>query len=181
LLTAALLLAFAGGGAFGASFSSANPPSFSGASGTVSVGSTLYAKQGGALTLTVNTSSDTKCVDITGAHTARQTTSAGQSSWTFQFTAGAGDGLKTANITIGEGSNNNGCTTKVASSSASYVLDNTGPTVAPSSITPAANAAGWRSSNVSITWAANDSGSGVASGPTPATDSVLGNTAMIRT
>ena len=42
---------------------------FSG-TGTVSVGGTLYAKQGTALTLTVVTSNDTKCVAVTGAANA---------------------------------------------------------------------------------------------------------------
>jgi hypothetical protein len=176
LFTAALLLAIAGGGAFGASVSSA---SFSGGAGTVSVSDTLYAEEGGALTLTVNTANNTRCVDVTGAHTARQTSASARTSWTFSFTAGSGDGGKQVNITVGEGSNNNGCTTRTATANASYVLDNTGPTVTASSITPATNAAGWRNSNVSMTWSASDSGSGVASGPTPATDSQTANTSGV--
>ena len=52
---------------------------FTGGAGTVTVGGTLYAKQGAALTLTVVTSSDTKCVDVTGAATLpRQTSSHGE-------------------------------------------------------------------------------------------------------
>ena len=62
VVTAMLITAIVGiGGAVGSTVTGA---SFTGAAGTVSVGGTLYAKQGGALTLTVSTSSDTKCVDI---------------------------------------------------------------------------------------------------------------------
>src|SRR4051794_16230695 len=57
---------------------------FTGGAGTVSVGGTVYAKQGGALTLTVVTSSDTQCVAVTGAATLpRQTSSTAKSNWTF--------------------------------------------------------------------------------------------------
>ena len=82
LMTAVLLLAIAGSSAFGASVSSA---SLSGAAGTVNVGGTLYAETGGALSLTVNTGSNTRCVDVTGAHTARQTSTSAQTSWTFSL------------------------------------------------------------------------------------------------
>src|SRR2546421_9694168 len=41
--------------------STVSTATFSGGAGTVTVGGTLYAKNGGVLTLTVNTSSDTKC------------------------------------------------------------------------------------------------------------------------
>src|SRR5438067_8061017 len=46
--------------------SSVTSAAFSGGAGTVSVAGTLYAKNGGALTLAVTTSSDTQCVDIAG-------------------------------------------------------------------------------------------------------------------
>src|ERR671935_280853 len=75
--------------------SSVTSAAFSGGAGTVSVGGTLYAKQAAALTLTVTTSSDTKCVDVTGAFTGHQTSSTARSSWTFGFTAPAGDGVQT--------------------------------------------------------------------------------------
>ncbi len=58
--------------------SSVGSAAFSGGAGTVNVAGTLYAKSGGALTLTVSTSSDTKCVEITGAFAARQTRSHGE-------------------------------------------------------------------------------------------------------
>src|SRR5213078_2101676 len=104
--------------------------SFSGGAGTVSVGGTLYAKSGAVLTLTVATSTDTKCVEITGAHTARQTSATAKSSWTFAFTAGAGDGVKTVTAAASPNFNANNCTGQSQTPrSASYVLDNTGPQV----------------------------------------------------
>src|SRR5687768_11597504 len=60
---------------------------------------TVYAKQGTSLTLTVTTDSATKCVDVTGAVTARRTT--GSSPFTFSVTAGAGNGVQTATIRVG--------------------------------------------------------------------------------
>src|SRR5215212_8023964 len=66
--------------AFASTVSSA---AFTGGAGTASVGGTLYAKSGGALTLTVTTSSDTKCVDVSGAHVAQQTSTTAKSSWSF--------------------------------------------------------------------------------------------------
>src|SRR5438067_12789403 len=83
---------------------------FTGGAGTASVGGTLYAKNGGALTLTVNTSSDTKCVEVTGAFTARQTSSTAKSTWTFSFTAGAGDGAQAATAAASPNSNADNCT-----------------------------------------------------------------------
>ena len=150
---------------------------FSGGTGTVNVGGTLYAKNGGALTLTVTTPSDTKCVDVTGAHSGHQTSPTAKSTWTFSFTAGTGDGLQTVTSTAGTKENNPGtCNTNNGSGTASYVLDNTGPVV-PAAVSPAPNGAGWNYSDVSLAWTASDAGSGVASGPTPATDSVTANTA----
>jgi hypothetical protein len=69
--------------------------SLSGDAGTVLVGTALYAKQGGALTLSAITTSDTQCVQLTGAFTSRQTNSAGHATWTFALTAGFGDGVRT--------------------------------------------------------------------------------------
>src|SRR4051795_7682168 len=111
---------FASGGAVGSTVSSA---SFTGAAGTVSVGGTLYAKQGGALTLTVTTSSDTKCVDITGAFTAHQTSSTAKSSWSFSSTAGSGDGVQSVTAAASPNFNQNNfqCTGQSQSpQSASY-------------------------------------------------------------
>ena len=78
-------------------------------------------------------------------------------------------------VTAGEKLNNgNTCAQKVATATASYVLDNTGPVVSPTA-TPAPNAAGWNKSDVSVTWSATDAGSGVLSGPTPASASATAN------
>jgi hypothetical protein len=176
MMVTVVLAAIVATSAYGSTVSSA---SLTGGTGTVTVGGIVYAKQGGALSLTVTTSSDTKCVDVTGAFTAHQQSSTAKSSWTFSgFTAPAGDGAQSVNIVATPNFNaQNKCTGSSGSGSASYILDNTGPAVT-ASLAPASNAAGWNNSNqVGITWSANDgSGSGVASGPTPATDSRSGNT-----
>jgi hypothetical protein len=52
---------FAGAPALASTVTSA---SFTGGAGTVAVGGTLYARNGGALTLTVSTSADAQCVDV---------------------------------------------------------------------------------------------------------------------
>src|SRR4029079_13126151 len=59
-----------------------------------------------------------------------------------------------------------------------FMVDNTGPTVT-ASISPSANVSGWHNANVSIAWSATDAGSGVASGPTPATDSQTVDTGSV--
>ena len=160
----------------GALASTVSSAAFTGGSGTVSVSGTLYAKNSGALTLAVTTSSDTKCVEITGAHVARQTSSTAKSSWTFAFTAGSGDGLQTVTAAASPNFNANNCTGQSQNpQSGSYVLDNTGPSVT-AAVAPAPNLAGWNNSNVTITWSATDSGSGVGGGPSPATDSQTSNT-----
>ena len=91
-----------------------------------------------------------------------QTSSTAKTSWTFSFTAGAGDGVQT--VTAAASPNFNGqdnCTGQSQNpGSAAYILDNTGPTVS-AALSPAANAAGWNNSNVNITWSATDAGSGV--------------------
>jgi hypothetical protein len=161
---------------YGSTVSSA---SFSGGGGTVSVGGTLYAKNGGALALTVTTSSDTKCVQITGAHTAMQTSNTAKSSWTFTFTAGAGNGVQAVNAAASPSFNANNCTGQSQNPQpASYILDNAGPVVT-AALSPTPNAAGWNNSNVSVAWSASDAGSGVASGPTPATDSQTATTSGV--
>ena len=143
-------------------------------SGSGTVGGTLYARQGGALTLTVTTDSDARCVDV-GGFAAIQSTSGVKTSWTFTGAAPAGNGLVSYTVTAGEKLNNgNTCAQKVATATASYVLDNTGPVVSPTA-TPAPNAAGWNKSDVSVTWSATDAGSGVLGGPTPASASATAN------
>src|SRR3954462_4033522 len=178
-IAAAALFAIVGGGAFASTVSSA---AFSGASGTVSVGGTLYAKSGGALTLTVTTSSDTKCVELTGAHTAKQTSSTAKSTWTFSFTAGSGDGVQTVTAAASPNVNPQGnCTGQSQNpQNASYVLDNTGPIVS-GVLSPVPNGASWNNSDVTNTWSATDAASGVPSGggPNPATASVTANTSGV--
>src|SRR5689334_8326376 len=78
--------------AFGSTVAGA---SFGGGAGTVTVGGKLYAKSGGTLTLSVTTSSDTQCVDVTGALSGHQTSATAKTSWALPFTAGAGDGTQT--------------------------------------------------------------------------------------
>jgi hypothetical protein len=167
------------GAAMSAQASSVTTATFTGGAGTVSSGGTLYAKQGGALTLTVVTSSDTQCVAVSGAFIDQQTSSSPKANWTFTTTAGAGDGLQTVTAAASPNVNAQGkCTGQSTSRSASYTLDNTGPALTAAS-SPAANAAGWNKANVGITWTASDAGSGLGSGPTPATDTVTSDTAGV--
>lgn len=158
----------------------APPPSvtaaFSGGSGTANVGGTLYARQGGALTLTVNTSSDTQCIaGVPAGFSGATTSTTAQSTWTFTGTAGTGDGVKNFTLAASPGFNKNGaCTGTSASGPASYTLDNIGPVVT-AALTPAANAAGWNNSNVTVKWTATDAGSGVPAAQPFQTDSVSSN------
>jgi hypothetical protein len=169
--------AFIGGSAFA---SSVNSASFSGGAGTAVVGGTLYAKAGASLTLTVSTSSDTQCVDVSGAFTAHQESGAPKSSWTFPgLPAPTGNGPQTVTITAQPNVNGqHKCTGTSGTGSASYTLDNTAPSVT-GVVSPVPNGAGWNKSDATITWSASDGGSGVASGPTPATDSVTTETGSV--
>ncbi|MCU1575804.1 MAG: hypothetical protein JWP70_508, partial [Leifsonia sp.] len=152
---------------------------FTGGTGTVSSGGTLYAKQGGALTLTVITSNDTQCVDVAGAFTAHSESSTAKSNWTFTKTAGAGDGVQAVTVTASKNANGQGsCSSASQAMQALYTLDNTGPMVT-AALSPQPNAAGWNKATVGVTWSAIDAGSGVGSGPTPATDSVTADNAGI--
>jgi hypothetical protein len=154
-----------------ASASSVTSAVLTGGAGTVAVGGTLYAKSGGTVTLTVVTSNDTKCVEVKGAATLpRQTSSTAKTSWTFTTTAPTGDGAQAFTVAASPNFNANGCTGQTNSVQASYTLDNTGPVVT-AALTPTANAAGWNNNNVSLAWSATDAGSGMGSGPSPATDS----------
>ena len=158
-----------------ATASSVSSAVFTGGAGTVSVGGTLYAKQGAALTLTVVTSPDTKCVDVTGAATLpRQTTSTAKSSWTFNTTAPAGNGVQAFTVSASPSFNANNCSGQTNSTQASYTLDNTGP-VLSAALTPAANAAGWNNTDVSVAWTAIDAGSGVTATQPFKTETVSSN------
>jgi hypothetical protein len=168
-----MLLAMLGpvgtGSILAASVSSAT---FNGGPGTAVVGGTLFARKMQTVTLNVTTTSDTKCVAVSGAHSSTQKSNSGQSSWTFGFTTGNGDGLQSVQVQAFPNSQGNNCTGLGSSTvSASYTLDNTDPTLtAALSQTP--NSAGWNNADVAITWTATDSGSGIASGPSPAMASV---------
>ncbi|MBM7800514.1 hypothetical protein JOE57_003435 [Microlunatus panaciterrae] len=146
-----------------------------GGTGTATVGGTLYAKQGAAVTLTVNTSSDTECVDVAGAITGHQQSATPKSSWTFTTTAPAGNGAQAVTaIASVKFNSNNVCSGSSGSLQGSYTLDNTGPVVT-SALTPAANAAGWSNTDTTVKWTATDAGSGVTAAQPFKTDSVNAN------
>ncbi len=168
--------------AYAASVSSAV---FTGDASTVSVGGTLYAKKSATLTLTVTTSDSARCVDV-GTFATRQTSAAKKTSWTFTGTAPHTTTTETKSytVTVGEGSNNDGCRTHTAKTTAAYILDNQGPALLPSNtdktgVSPAPNAAGWNNSNVTITWSATDSGSSVNDDPSPKQDTVTANYSVV--
>jgi hypothetical protein len=164
-------------GAFGASITSA---AFTGGSGTVTVDGKLYVKQNQTVTLNVVTSSDARCVSLSGAHTAVQTSGTAKSSWTFgPYTAGSGDGTQTVTVTVGTDFNsNNVCTKQTATSNAGYILDNTGPVI-QGSRDPAANAALWNNADTTVHWSATDAGVGMTPGTTIPDTQVTGNTAGV--
>jgi hypothetical protein len=136
---------------------------FTGGAGTASVAGTLYAKNGGALTLTVTTSSDTQCVDVAGALSGHQQSSTATSSWTFHFTAGGGNGVQAVTVAVSSNFNEqqSKCTGNTASTQVSYTLDNTGP-VMTGALSPAPNAAGWNKADATVNFSCSDSGSGIA-------------------
>ncbi|WP_246319502.1 OmpL47-type beta-barrel domain-containing protein [Nocardioides kongjuensis] len=145
-----------------ASASSVSAAVFTGGSGTTSVNGTLYARQGGALTLTVTTSSDTKCVTVSGALSGMQVSDTARSSWTFAFAAGSGDGSRAVTAAASPGFNTprTNCTGASNSTQASYVVDNTGPTATPA-LTPVPNGAGWNATNTTVRWTVADAVGGV--------------------
>lgn len=164
--------------AFAASVTSAT---FTGGANTTKVDGTLYARSGATVTLTVVTSNDIVCMDVAGALTGHQTAAAGRTSWTFTSTASAGDGVRAVTGAATTKANNNGvCTGGGPGIQASYVVDNTGPTVV-ATLNPAANAAGWNKTDTTVTWTATDAGVGVASGPTPASSTETANGIVTRT
>lgn len=152
---------------------------FTGGAATASAGGVLYARQGGALTLTVGTSGDTQCVDVAGAHTDAQTSSFGKSSWTFTFVAAGGTGVQSVTVAARAGNPQGRCTGQSsATTTATYTLDNTAPELT-AALVPAP-IGDWNNSDVVLTWTATDvGGSGVAVAPTPATTSVTAETAGV--
>ena len=162
-----------------ASAASVTSAAFSGGAGTfTAAGGTVFAKEGAALTLTVNTDSQTKCLDLSGAVTARVL--GGGSPQHFPVTAGSGNGLQRVNIVVGNGNNANGCNGSVGHSTAEFILDNSAPT-ATATLGPVPNGAGWNKSDVTVTWTGSDGeGSGVSS-VTPATETVTADGTVTRT
>jgi len=156
--------------AYAASVSSAV---FTGGTGTVTVNGVLYAKGNAAVTLTVTTSSDTQCVDVAGALSGHQESTTPKTSWTFSKTASGGDGVQSVTATA-SGMSNGKCSGQSTSVQGSYKLDNTGPVITAAA-TPAANAAGWNNSDVTVRWTATDAGSGVAAAQPFQTNLVTSN------
>ena len=129
--------------------------SFSGGAGTASVNGTEYATSGASLTLTVVTDSATRCVTLTGAHTGTSTSPSGSDgsskTWTFGLTAANGaDGVRNTTVAAYDDA---GCSTLPTSTPASYMVDNTKPTIAAVA-TPAPNADGWNNTKVTVSFVA---------------------------
>jgi large repetitive protein len=131
-----------------------------------------YAKNGTALTLTVNTSNDTKSVKA-GA----QCTTANQTSWTFTSTAGSGNGTQTTTVIAYKDA---GCTGNNVTVSASYILDNIAPVISGTRV-PVANANGWNNTSVAVNFTCSDTNPVTTCGPNAtlstetANQSVTGN------
>jgi hypothetical protein len=151
-----------------------------GGAGTATVGGTVYAKSGGALTLTVVTASSARCVELSPAVAAQQTSVGAKTTWIFTWNSAAGlaDGAQTITATAGEGTNGSGkCATRTANQPVSYIVDNSAPTVTATKSPVGA----WSNTNVGVTWAAVDTGSGVLSGPTPPNATVSAEGVSTRT
>ena len=180
-LTTVLTPAAVGLSALPASATSVSPITVTGGSGTYTDTSVtpnrVYAKSGQFITFGVTTDATTACVIVTDAGGATVATNkTGATSLSFRVTAGPGNGTQTLTFTGYKGINNgNGnCNSTTATNTASYVLDNTGPTLTPV-LTPA-SVNGWNNSNTTVTWTAADPnadtatpGSGVPTQPTAST------------
>ncbi|MDP9219017.1 MAG: hypothetical protein M3P23_00570, partial [Actinomycetota bacterium] len=138
----------------------------------------VYARSTQIVTFNVTTDTTTACVIVTDAGgSVLATDKTGRTSLSFPITSGPGNGTQTLTFTGYKNVNNgNGtCSSTSATRTASYVLDNTGPTVTPV-LAPVPNAAGWNHQNTTVTWTAADPnadtstpGSGVPSQPTGST------------
>jgi large repetitive protein len=122
--------------------------------------SPTVAKSGAQLTLNVSTSNDTSCVEVFSVTTfiARQGLLTGTStSWTFNFSAGTGNGPQIVTVTAFKNYNSsqNTCTGQSNSMTATYNLDNTAPSISVSSRTPA-NSNGWNNTDVTVTYSCSD-------------------------
>ncbi|MDP9407467.1 MAG: hypothetical protein M3P95_06275, partial [Actinomycetota bacterium] len=140
--------------------------------------SPLFAKKDATVTFKATTSADTKCVEVKGAFAEIQKSDSAKSEWTFTTAAPAGDGEKAITVFASNNWSESGnpktvsCNGNTQSLQSKYLLDNTGPT-----LTATPNSDGWTNQSVSGTWTASDGtlGSGVKSGPTPATFSQTAN------
>ena len=163
VIVTAALLAVSVGAAF-------QPPAASAANdpiAPVAVFSPVFVRDAASVTLSVTTDSAAKCVTVAGAHNATKTNN-GSASWSFTFAASAGDGTKTVTVRAFSNANCNGG--GHGSDDASYIVDNTVPTITGSR-TPAANAEGWNNSDVAVNFACSDAGgSGI--------DSCVGSTTL---
>ncbi|RYU09636.1 OmpL47-type beta-barrel domain-containing protein [Nocardioides iriomotensis] len=162
------------GSAFGLAITNAV---FSGGTGTASFAGTLYATPGASVTLTVQTDSDARCVKLGGAFDAVQVSDVAKTTWSFPLTAQSTNGVATTTVAVSDKFNNNqgngnNCTGNGnLTTTASYVVDGTGPVVT-AGLSPAANAAGWYKTDVTVRWTATDTGSGVAGAQPFRTDTV---------
>jgi hypothetical protein len=141
----------------------------------------IYGK-GGTATLTVTTTNDTKCVDLNRSWESAkltQTSAVAKRIWEVSIAVPARAGtfgvVASASPAFNGSGGCTGSTPGNASVTASYIVDGAPPTVSGVG-TPAANPLGWRNADTKIAWTATDSGSGIKTGPTPATDSVTGDT-----
>jgi hypothetical protein len=137
---------------------------WAGTNNTAMVGDVLYAKSGGRVTLTVQTTPDTRCVQMTGAHTGRQTATGPTSTWSFTVVAGTGEGARGLTLTASPSFSSTACAGISSSGQATYVVDNTGPVATPT-ISPEPNTAGWNNTETSVLWTATDAGAGVPPQP----------------
>lgn len=167
---------------------------FSGGAGTFTAANgTVYAKQGAALTMTVNTDGNTRCVDVIDGNGNTIATKSGSNSsaWTFSgstypwLTAGSGSGVVQYTTKAWRNVNGNGnCVANQNETfgvqSAAYTLDNTAPT-ATGALSPAPNGAGWNKADVTVTWTGTDTGGSGVKSVSPATDTVTSDGTVSKT
>ena len=154
-----------------------NAVSITGGSGTATVGTTLYAKQGQTVSISVQTDLAVCKVALSGAHSGVATSPASSTSttktWNLgSFTVGSGNETRTVTATSTKFHKNDNTKCNDLSDSpmsASYVADNTGPTITPTVTSGVPNTAGWSNQDVTVNWSGSDTGSGfvpVAAGST---------------
>jgi hypothetical protein len=174
LLASVLAATLAGPGA--ARASTVTHASFSGGAGTAQVGSVLYARAGAELQLHVGTDA-ARCLAVSGAFAATASSPTDRTEWTLPFIAGPGTGLRQVAVTAWSDVAGPDCAgTAGDPATASFVLDNTGPTILPVRA-PSPNAAGWNRGTTMLSWFVSDAGSGVASGAAPTGSTFVDETA----